>query len=532
MLTFTDEDYEALRNETGIIPCKLKMQLSSEDSLHSFNVTQLKAIIRYVKTKTHVHINVSGRKDQLIENLGNVLFSPGSYNYPFPSAATSSTASSPPANVTLEHNTHITSPLSVYLSPLPLTDVLFNDVHFNERQSPFFEQKKQLLVFSFPKHESTFQRKSFLVDNTIQEALITKSGFIHVRFFNKDRGCDIPWNVDVKLSINSHETDLSKLARKIRSKPFSNPFVLPRPADISAHIRASNLLEFVHPGECGILVVQFVRERPMEEIIAAVRTETAKSVVAVTKSTSADGIEEVNYMLSLRCPLSFMRIIEPSKSKYCSHAQCFDLKAYLEYSCQQQLWQCPVCTQRCPYKDLIIDPKFSLILNSVTSEDMQVIVGPDGSFEVPSPQADKTKRSGAFSPETFHKQNSVYDSPLLSPSSLNNTPLLVNSNPLTTSTTTSVTVNSISGLSLSADSVTLPGAAVLLREVEETSPYSLKYINSSITTIDNDTKDLTFSATLDLVLPQQQHIPPLVSSLSSAPNFSQLDDCIIISDED
>lgn len=39
-----------------------------------------------------------------------------------------------------------------------------------------------------------------------------------------------------------------------------------------------------------------------------------------------DDIEEMNFILSMKCPLSCMRIETPVRSKNCSHEQCFDLR--------------------------------------------------------------------------------------------------------------------------------------------------------------------------------------------------------------
>ena len=101
-----------------------------------------------------------------------------------------------------------------------------------------------------------------------------------------------------------------------------------------------------------------------------------------------DDIEEMNYALSMKCPLSCMRIETPVRSKSCTHEQCFDLRvcsfpsphshlsrsslryssfqlsvstslhlpeltmlqSYLDYSYQQQIWHCPVCEIGAPYK--------------------------------------------------------------------------------------------------------------------------------------------------------------------------------------
>jgi SUMO ligase MMS21 Smc5/6 complex component len=37
-------------------------------------------------------------------------------------------------------------------------------------------------------------------------------------------------------------------------------------------------------------------------------------------------VEEVDALVSLRCPLSIDRIVTPAKGRLCSHRRCFDLE--------------------------------------------------------------------------------------------------------------------------------------------------------------------------------------------------------------
>lgn len=48
-------------------------------------------------------------------------------------------------------------------------------------------------------------------DHAVVAHFCSSKGFVQVRFFNKEKGVDIPWNIDVKLVINGQEIDLSKV---------------------------------------------------------------------------------------------------------------------------------------------------------------------------------------------------------------------------------------------------------------------------------------------------------------------------------
>jgi hypothetical protein len=391
-LSFSDAELEHLRNETGIPLPKLKANLTTKEALSNFNVNQLKTVITFVSKKVNAHITKSGRKDRLIKNLEDALFSPG-YEASSPTACKvpTVTVSSAIEHRTFEHNVNVKAPTAVPM-PSPSSSICtstkritFEDANFVDRQSPFFEQVDQPLVFHFAKHDGTYCRNSFVVDASVLSDLKNRPNnkfAVHVRFFATSKGADIPWNIDVKVLINGNVVDLSRYARKIRSKPLKDPYILPRPLDITPYVRASNMIEFLHPGESGICVVQVVRNKSMEEMVShVVSSQTTQNGYMQTNCGDGD-LEEVNYMLSLRCPLGLHRIQTPVKGRSCTHAQCFDLKTYLEFSHQQQLWQCPVCTYRSPYKDLVVDPKFQQILSSVSSEHHQVIMHRDGTFEV------------------------------------------------------------------------------------------------------------------------------------------------------
>jgi hypothetical protein len=115
---FSELDLEQLRNETGIPVGRLRGMLVSRESLSSFNVPQLKNLIRFLKTKTRVHINVTGTKDKLIFNIASIIFS-SENNEPLGE------------NVTIEHNVHVKqSPLQPVLYVFVLISLLDTSTHF------------------------------------------------------------------------------------------------------------------------------------------------------------------------------------------------------------------------------------------------------------------------------------------------------------------------------------------------------------------------------------------------------------------
>uniref|UniRef100_A0A8V5GNM8 Uncharacterized protein n=1 Tax=Melopsittacus undulatus TaxID=13146 RepID=A0A8V5GNM8_MELUD len=73
------------------------------------------------------------------------------------------------------------------------------------------------------------------------------------------------------------------------------------------------------------------------------------------------------------------RLRVPCRATTCSHLQCFDAALYLQMNEKKPTWTCPVCDQKAPYDDLIIDGLFMEILNSCTDCD-EIQFMEDGSW--------------------------------------------------------------------------------------------------------------------------------------------------------
>ncbi|KAA8493551.1 E3 SUMO-protein ligase pli1 [Porphyridium purpureum] len=85
-------------------------------------------------------------------------------------------------------------------------------------------------------------------------------------------------------------------------------------------------------------------------------------------STSGTGDDDDlvvdNLVISLKCPLSLVRIKTPVRSTQCTHMQCFDLTTFVDYSKQTLKMDCPVCNKpaRCMPSLLVISHVFEQLL--------------------------------------------------------------------------------------------------------------------------------------------------------------------------
>lgn len=60
-------------------------------------------------------------------------------------------------------------------------------------------------------------------------------------------------------------------------------------------------------------------------------------------------------VLSLKCPLSYMRLDVPCRGLRCAHIQCFDATSYLQLQEQGPQWLCPICNKPTPFEQLAVD---------------------------------------------------------------------------------------------------------------------------------------------------------------------------------
>jgi E3 SUMO-protein ligase PIAS1 len=77
--------------------------------------------------------------------------------------------------------------------------------------------------------------------------------------------------------------------------------------------------------------------------------------ITVTKKASDPDVVATSQNLSLKCPLSYMRLNLPCRGVSCNHIQCFDATSYLQLQEQGPQWLCPICNKPAPFEQLAID---------------------------------------------------------------------------------------------------------------------------------------------------------------------------------
>lgn len=87
------------------------------------------------------------------------------------------------------------------------------------------------------------------------------------------------------------------------------------------------------------------------------------------------------FHVSLKCPMSNLRMNFPAKSIHCKHLQCFDAAEFIILNEKVSTWRCILCDASCSYDELQIDIYFlSIVKNRSVRQDMIQIFS-DGSWK-------------------------------------------------------------------------------------------------------------------------------------------------------
>ncbi|EPS62109.1 hypothetical protein M569_12684, partial [Genlisea aurea] len=150
------------------------------------------------------------------------------------------------------------------------------------------------------------------------------------------------------------------------------------------------------------LGVRIVERRTLDQVFSMIPKETegerfedALSRVrrcvgggAATENADSDSdIEVVSDCIpvSLRCPMSGLRMKLAGRFKDCVHMACFDLEVFVEMNQRSKKWQCPTCLRNYSLEKIIVDPYYNRITSKMRNfaEDVtDVEVKPDGSWRV------------------------------------------------------------------------------------------------------------------------------------------------------
>ncbi|KAI4256932.1 MAG: hypothetical protein LQ352_001884 [Teloschistes flavicans] len=202
-----------------------------------------------------------------------------------------------------------------------------------------------------------------------------------------------PHQVEIKVNMDEVKANL----RGLKNKPGST-----RPADITTLLRKranyenSMSLTYALTHKKFYFVANLVKRHPVGELVNKLKAGKIISQEQVIKEmigkAQDNDVQATGANMSLKCPLSTLRIDVPCRSTICMHNQCFDASSFLQLQEQAPTWTCPVCNKIVSFEALEIDQYVDNILKSTPRSVEQVTVEPDGHWSPIAEAASITRR--------------------------------------------------------------------------------------------------------------------------------------------
>ncbi|KAJ6441669.1 SUMO ligase SizA [Purpureocillium lavendulum] len=272
------------------------------------------------------------------------------------------------------------------------------------RTSPFYRIEAQIgtvrVCDVMSQHRNTVTIPIRLTDHEVLRQCIGSTGAKNTPFrvmvfcAGDPNGLqDVSFPHQSELKVN--KVDVKANLRGLKNKPGST-----RPVDITKdlHLRSSyiNTVEFTYAltQKKYYLAVYFCKTTSVDELVNVVATRRripkASVIAELTKKALDPDVVATSQVLSLKCPLSYMRLETPCRGLSCTHIQCFDATSYLQLQEQGPQWLCPICNKSAPFDLLAVDEYAKDILERTPKSLDTVTIEPNGQWTTKSSQEDRS----------------------------------------------------------------------------------------------------------------------------------------------
>ncbi|EGO04293.1 hypothetical protein SERLA73DRAFT_157646 [Serpula lacrymans var. lacrymans S7.3] len=337
----------------------------------------------------------------------NVQALPPIQHPPYPSSSSSARSNGfqpvapGPCNIG-RYNSYAAPGKALPSSILPPSNLSNPAVRF--KPSPFFRVDQAVSnIAECPESTSSTDRKQQSLTFTLNSEQLQKIGSLSPKYqlrlyctsstfyspaHSGLRGpCPIEFPPTCEVRVNN--VQLQSGLKGLKKKPGTAP-----PADLGNAVRTvgQNRLEMVYvnsqqPAQPKkfYLVVMLVEVTTVGQLVERLNKGKYYNKEEVLKKLTDTSSEDDDIIaglqkLSLKCPLSFMRIVSPCRSVLCVHPQCFDATSWFSVMEQTTTWLCPVCEKVLNHEDLIIDGYFDQILKDTPQNVEDVIIESDGQW--------------------------------------------------------------------------------------------------------------------------------------------------------
>lgn len=209
---------------------------------------------------------------------------------------------------------------------------------------------------------------------------------------------DVAFPNQIEVKIN--DVEVKSNFKGLKNKPGST-----KPADLTSLIRKFNGQENSLQVTYALTTKRFAFTVYLVRAIGADRlTERIRKGNVIRKQKVLDDMKRQNadpdiaatsIRMSLKDPISTLRITLPVRSSHCTHNQCFDGAMFLQLQEQAPQWSCPVCSKSVAFEALCIDEYFQDILDRTPKNTEKVDIEPNGEWKIIKDEDDsQTNGSG------------------------------------------------------------------------------------------------------------------------------------------
>ncbi|CAG8542468.1 10115_t:CDS:10, partial [Cetraspora pellucida] len=139
-------------------------------------------------------------------------------------------------------------------------------------------------------------------------------------------------------------------------------------------------------------------------------SEKSQSNPGHTTIDDDDEVTAYKMTVSLKCPLSMVRIKEPAKGLYCVHIGCFDLETYVQVNMVHTKWTCPVCNGIVTSETLRVDDYFIKLLEQFSSNVSKIAIDSNGIWSIVEQDDNDTESSDDESSNVKRRDHSAKES--------------------------------------------------------------------------------------------------------------------------
>ncbi|CAF1290422.1 unnamed protein product, partial [Adineta ricciae] len=248
---------------------------------------------------------------------------------------------------------------------------------------PFYEKIRTIECINMPVDKKSFLPLHFTLTEYDINLIVKGVGKVFIRIaptIIHDKQCDVlpPY---VFIQCNGQTIINNNIAKTVGAQAHSIAF----PTDMTDKIilrsnmhnnlnyfwlQTPNNMSFKNLPKSYTLQIHLVRCISLENLCENILERELQCPRREQHQDNDIEIEDVGLMatrhrVSLICPITQALIVIPTKSCFCSHLTCFDLRAFLQMNQRRVQWTCPLCKKPASYETLLVDKRLKAVLANV-----------------------------------------------------------------------------------------------------------------------------------------------------------------------